>query len=258
MVDTLGLVLAVCVSPVSVNDRDGVEVLLARCAGKFPRLRYLWADQGYRGRGFQNGIRNGIRRHLCGLFIDSGHRNSIPPPGQRSSATASLDGTATPGPNHPEIGAGFTTTTVSTGAGSPITQADAQPEYGVGVKKQRYRSPFLPIDPYIHFSHSEVDPIPPRDLLTRDLGTPACLLGRSSVLGNISTLAAKRQFEARAPCGPGDCSAQAQSAPWGVTSTGDTATLLRWLAELDAVRATNREPTRALNFPEFTRVTGSH
>ncbi|MCC2280955.1 IS5 family transposase [Streptomyces sp. ET3-23] len=57
LVDTLGLVLAVCVSPASVNDRDGVEVLLARCAGKFPRLRHLWADQGYRGRDFQNGIR---------------------------------------------------------------------------------------------------------------------------------------------------------------------------------------------------------
>ncbi|MFE9539615.1 transposase [Streptomyces sp. NPDC006691] len=46
LVDTLGLVLAVYVSPANVNDRDGPAVLLARCAGKFPRLRYLWADQG--------------------------------------------------------------------------------------------------------------------------------------------------------------------------------------------------------------------
>ncbi|MFJ8391185.1 IS5 family transposase [Streptomyces sp. NPDC094438] len=52
LVDTLGLVLAVCVSPANVNDRDGAAVLLARCAGKFPRLQYLWADQGYRGREF--------------------------------------------------------------------------------------------------------------------------------------------------------------------------------------------------------------
>ncbi|MGW6054504.1 IS5 family transposase [Streptomyces sp. NPDC055189] len=52
MVDTLGLVMAVCVSPANISDRDGAAVLLARCAGKFPHLRHLWADQGYRGREF--------------------------------------------------------------------------------------------------------------------------------------------------------------------------------------------------------------
>ncbi|MFJ4478851.1 IS5 family transposase [Streptomyces xanthochromogenes] len=57
LVDTLGLVLAVCVSPANVNDRDGAAVLLARCAGKFLRLRYLWADQGYRGREFLAWVR---------------------------------------------------------------------------------------------------------------------------------------------------------------------------------------------------------
>lgn len=57
LVDTLGLVMAVCVSPANVGDRDGAEVLLARHAGKFPRLRHLWADQGYRGRDFLDGIR---------------------------------------------------------------------------------------------------------------------------------------------------------------------------------------------------------
>ncbi|MGW2364645.1 transposase [Streptomyces sp. NPDC001667] len=57
MVDTLGLVLAVCVSPANVGDRDGAEVLLARHAGKFLRLRHLWADQGYRRRDFLYGIR---------------------------------------------------------------------------------------------------------------------------------------------------------------------------------------------------------
>ncbi|MBB5109898.1 transposase [Streptomyces spectabilis] len=50
LVDTLGLVLAVCVSPANVSDRDGAAVLLARSAAKFPRLHHLWADQGYRGR----------------------------------------------------------------------------------------------------------------------------------------------------------------------------------------------------------------
>lgn len=57
LVDTLGLVLAVCVSPANVNDRDGAAVLLAGAAGKFPRLRHLWADQGYRGRDFLNWVR---------------------------------------------------------------------------------------------------------------------------------------------------------------------------------------------------------
>ncbi|MGI5466233.1 transposase [Streptomyces sp. CA-132043] len=52
LVDTLGLVLAVRVSPADVSDRDGAMVLPARCAGKFPRLQHLWADPGYRGRDF--------------------------------------------------------------------------------------------------------------------------------------------------------------------------------------------------------------
>ncbi|MEU7202958.1 transposase [Streptomyces sp. NPDC045470] len=57
LADTLGLVLAVCVSPADVSDRDGAAVLLARCAGKFPRLRHLWTDQGHRGRDFLNWVR---------------------------------------------------------------------------------------------------------------------------------------------------------------------------------------------------------
>ncbi|MFI6476059.1 IS5 family transposase [Streptomyces sp. NPDC050516] len=57
LADTLGLVLAVCVSPASVSDRDGAAVLLARSAHKFPRLRHLWADQGYRGREFLDWVR---------------------------------------------------------------------------------------------------------------------------------------------------------------------------------------------------------
>ncbi|MET9294157.1 transposase [Streptomyces sp. NPDC003077] len=52
VVDTLGLVLAACASPADGGDRHGAAVLLARCAHEFPRLRHLWADQGYRGRDF--------------------------------------------------------------------------------------------------------------------------------------------------------------------------------------------------------------
>ncbi|MFG2653516.1 transposase [Streptomyces sp. NPDC048436] len=49
-VDTLGLILDMCVSPTNVSARDGAAVLLARSVGKFPRLLSVWADQGYRGR----------------------------------------------------------------------------------------------------------------------------------------------------------------------------------------------------------------
>ncbi|GAA0473932.1 IS5-like element ISMac15 family transposase [Streptomyces olivaceiscleroticus] len=64
LVDTLGLVLAVCVSPANVSDRDGAAVLLGRSAHKFPRLRHLWADQGYRGQDFLNWVRT-----ECGITI---------------------------------------------------------------------------------------------------------------------------------------------------------------------------------------------
>ncbi|MGW5869028.1 IS5 family transposase [Streptomyces sp. NPDC055239] len=57
LVDTLGLVMAVCVSPADVSDRAGAAVLPARRAGKFPRLRHVWADQGYRGRDFLDWVR---------------------------------------------------------------------------------------------------------------------------------------------------------------------------------------------------------
>lgn len=87
IVDTLGLVLAVCVSPANVGDRDGAEVLLARSAGKFPRLRHLWADQGYRGREFLDGIRENtgitiqvVRRHDGGFRGTWVRAGDTPPP----------------------------------------------------------------------------------------------------------------------------------------------------------------------------------
>ncbi len=49
VVDTLGLILAVVVHAASVQDRDGAKLVLARLAGRFPRLRLLWADGGYAG-----------------------------------------------------------------------------------------------------------------------------------------------------------------------------------------------------------------
>ncbi|XUL85479.1 transposase [Streptomyces galilaeus] len=52
LVDTRGTVLVTCVSPANVGDRDGTAVLFSRAADAFPRLRHVWADQGYRGVGF--------------------------------------------------------------------------------------------------------------------------------------------------------------------------------------------------------------
>ena len=47
VVDTTGLLLAVFVHSASVQDRDGAKLVLARLAGRFPRLRLIWADAAY-------------------------------------------------------------------------------------------------------------------------------------------------------------------------------------------------------------------
>lgn len=49
-VDTLGLLLAVCVTPASVQDRDGAHPLLALLRERFSTIRLVWADGGYAGR----------------------------------------------------------------------------------------------------------------------------------------------------------------------------------------------------------------
>ena len=49
IVDTLGLILAIVVHAANVQDRDGAYAVLAKLAGRFPRLRLIWADGGYAG-----------------------------------------------------------------------------------------------------------------------------------------------------------------------------------------------------------------
>jgi hypothetical protein len=50
LVDTLGLVCTVQVTGADVGDREGFIALLRRLdRRRFPRLRYDWADCGYRG-----------------------------------------------------------------------------------------------------------------------------------------------------------------------------------------------------------------
>jgi transposase len=57
LVDVLGLVLAIVVSPANAGDRDGAVVLLSRARDRFARLRHIGADQGYRGEQFLGWIR---------------------------------------------------------------------------------------------------------------------------------------------------------------------------------------------------------
>lgn len=49
LVDTEGLVLRVVVHAADVQDRDGDQRVLAGSAERYPRLRHLWVDAGYRG-----------------------------------------------------------------------------------------------------------------------------------------------------------------------------------------------------------------
>ena len=48
LVDTLGLILAVCVLSAGIQDRDGAKLLLEK-ATWFGWLRKIWADGGYAG-----------------------------------------------------------------------------------------------------------------------------------------------------------------------------------------------------------------
>ncbi|WP_107308240.1 IS5 family transposase [Streptomyces qaidamensis] len=49
LTDTLGLLLAVLVTPASATDRDAARILLPTAKGRFGRLTRVWADGGYTG-----------------------------------------------------------------------------------------------------------------------------------------------------------------------------------------------------------------
>ena len=49
LVDTLGLLLVVVVTSVSVQDRDGARLLFRQLTGACKKLRCIWVDGGYRG-----------------------------------------------------------------------------------------------------------------------------------------------------------------------------------------------------------------
>jgi len=50
LVDTLGLLMAVTVTPASVQDPAGARLLLTRLSGACKKLRLVWVDGGYRGK----------------------------------------------------------------------------------------------------------------------------------------------------------------------------------------------------------------
>ena len=49
LVDTLGLLLVVCVTAASTQDRDGARLVLKVLAHHWTRLRLIWADSSYAG-----------------------------------------------------------------------------------------------------------------------------------------------------------------------------------------------------------------
>jgi putative transposase len=53
LVDTEGLVLTAKVHSAKVPDQDGIRLLLESAGSWIPRLRHVWLDQGYEGRGKQ-------------------------------------------------------------------------------------------------------------------------------------------------------------------------------------------------------------
>jgi transposase len=83
LVDTLGLVLGVAVTPASTTERDGAQQVLGRVLDWFAWLRILWVDGGYTGETFANWVK-GLRPKLGVEVV------------KRSDDTAWLQSLATP------------------------------------------------------------------------------------------------------------------------------------------------------------------
>ena len=57
LVDTLGLVLGVAVTPASTPERAGAQAVLSQALGWFTSLRLLWVDGGYTGEAFAQWVK---------------------------------------------------------------------------------------------------------------------------------------------------------------------------------------------------------
>jgi transposase len=64
LVDTLGLILGVAVTPANTTERDGAQLLLGRVLAWFAWLRLLWVDGGYTGAAFAQWLK-GLRPKLA-------------------------------------------------------------------------------------------------------------------------------------------------------------------------------------------------
>ena len=58
LVDTLGLLLGVSVTPASCPEREGAQTLLSPILDWFTRLRRIWVDGGYTGQAFADWVGN--------------------------------------------------------------------------------------------------------------------------------------------------------------------------------------------------------
>jgi putative transposase len=74
LVDTEGLVVEARVHSAKVPDQDGIRRLLDPARDRLPRLSYLWADAGYRGRG-----KEWVEEEL-GVEVEIVNRSPKPPP----------------------------------------------------------------------------------------------------------------------------------------------------------------------------------
>jgi len=68
LVDTLGLVLGVAVTPASTTERDGAQRVLGRVLGWFTWLRILWVDGGYTGETFAQWVKR-LRPKLAVIVV---------------------------------------------------------------------------------------------------------------------------------------------------------------------------------------------
>jgi putative transposase len=58
LVDTLGLVLGVAVTPANTTERNGAQIVLGQVLGWFIWLRRLWVDGGYTGEAFAQWVKD--------------------------------------------------------------------------------------------------------------------------------------------------------------------------------------------------------
>lgn len=88
LVDILGLLLGVAVTPANLTERAGAQMLLAQVLGWIAWLRMLWVDGGYTGAAFVQWVK-GLRPKLDVEVVKRSDANrgfNVLPPGGSPSA----------------------------------------------------------------------------------------------------------------------------------------------------------------------------